>query len=186
MKIIAGRWKSRKLDFPKTHDVRPMMDKVRESVFGTLGEKVQEAQVLDLYAGSGSLGMEALSRGAKQVLFVENNPLSLESIDKNRHTFQVLHQTQVWPLDVNSALKKLAKEPQSWDLLFIDPPYNQGLIKKTLMATAHFDILRPLGWVVVGHSRHESADEISPLKLLKTNKFGGSRISFFIRLPTTE
>jgi 16S rRNA (guanine(966)-N(2))-methyltransferase RsmD len=184
MRIIAGRWKRRTLDFPKIHAVRPMMDKVRESVFGTLGDVVVDARVVDLFAGSGSLGMEALSRGAKEVIFVENFEMSLASIERNRHAFGVESCTQVWAKTAEKALQELGARPQSWDVIFIDPPYNQGLIKKTLMDLARFDILRPLGWAVVGHSGHENADEVSPLKLLKINKFGESRISYFIRIPT--
>lgn len=184
MRIIAGQYKGRKLFFPRTPDVRPAMDKVRESIFNVLGEVVQNAEVLDLFAGSGSLGFEALSRGARHVTFVDTNREALRSIKKNAELLSCQGQVTLLAKSVETALsviKKSGNTSTQFDLIFIDPPYDKGFLRKTLSQVIEFDILRPFGWLIMEHSKSESGQEIGEYKKVKVSKFGATHLTFLFR-----
>ncbi len=180
MRIIAGRFKSRRLARPHWHGVRPMMDRVKESLFGHLGAKVEGSRVLDLFAGSGSLGLEALSRGARSCVFVEESPAALAVLRRNVQTLAVGAQAKMVRGEVLRALARLARQGGAYDLIFSDPPYNKGLVKKTLLALDASDILRPDSWVVVGHARQEPPEEaLQALVFEETRFYGQACLSFF-------
>ena len=181
MRIISGKYKGRIISFPMTKAVRPMMDRVRESLFSTIGEVVESADVLDLFAGSGSIGFEALSRGAQSAVFVEQLKDSIVSLRKNKQILGVQPNVTIMDSSVDRAIKTLSKKGQKFSLIFMDPPYNKGLIKKTLKHIVQFDILRGSGWLVIGHSQYELVPEENSLNLLKTKKFGESLFTILIR-----
>ena len=122
MRIIAGALKGRVLS-PVQGRTRPTAAKVREAIFNILGAAVAEARVLDLFAGTGALGIEALSRGAAAAVFVEDHPEALKGLRRNLETLGLLERSQVLPLPVAAALRKLSARGAPFGLVFLDPPY---------------------------------------------------------------
>lgn len=184
MRIIAGEFKSRRLEFVKTPDLRPTMDRVKESLFNVLGGTVENEQVLDLFAGSGSLGLEALSRGAKKAVFVDSSPIAQKLLAKNLASLKIPPQkASVLTLPWEMALNFL-KRKDPFDLVLMDPPYTQPeLIQNVLSVLGEADILRPACRIVVEHThRYKIPEELlkGKFKLYKTLICGGTALSFLM------
>ncbi|MCQ2792391.1 MAG: 16S rRNA (guanine(966)-N(2))-methyltransferase RsmD [Bacilli bacterium] len=122
MRVVAGSFRHRELVWPKSQTIRPTKDMVREALFSALGQKVINSVVLDLFAGSGALAIEALSRGAKFAYFVDHDKLAIEAIKQNL-TNLAIKNAQVYLLDYQDALKKINEKI---DILFLDPPYQMN------------------------------------------------------------
>jgi len=179
MRIIAGVLKGRRLA-PVKGRIRPTAAKVREAVFSILGPAVLGARVLDLFAGTGALGIEALSRGAAAAVFVEDHPESLKVLRRNLTDLGLADRTTVWPLPVTAALKKLAGRGEPFGLAFLDPPYGGGAAA-ALNALASPHLLAPAARVVVEHSRRESLPEAcGVLTLLMTRRYGDTQVAFYL------
>jgi len=181
MRIIAGEFKGRSLSFPKSKDVRPAMDKVRQSIFNVLGDAVVNADVLDLFAGCGSLGFEALSRGANQSTFVDINIPALDSIHQNAVALGLKLKTKIISKAIDRALISLKNSGAKFNLIFIDPPYDKGYLRKTLSQIYDFDILRPFGWIIIEHSKREIPEESGEYRIVKQSKFGATHLTFLFR-----
>ncbi|OGW86284.1 MAG: 16S rRNA (guanine(966)-N(2))-methyltransferase RsmD [Omnitrophica bacterium RIFCSPHIGHO2_02_FULL_46_11] len=182
MRIIGGTLKRRKLRFPKTYATRPVTDRAKETIFNVLGTLCEGAIVLDLFAGSGSLGIEALSRGAKEVYFVDSARIAVSCIERNLGDLVLTRGAHVLQLTVPGAISNLKKQDKKFDLIFLDPPHNKGLIKKILNVLGHSDILNSFGTIVVGHSNHEGLPEhLEKLRCQRSIKLGQTFISFLER-----
>ncbi len=181
MRVIGGKFKSRRLLFPKTKLIRPATDRLKETIFNTLGQDLSGLRVLDAYAGTGSLGIEALSRGAEHVTFVDHSPLAIRYIHDNLENLGLNFQAQVLKMDALKAISYLKKRQESYDVMFIDPPYNQGLVKKTLLWIDRFDILHTHGKIVIEHARQEDLPSVKGLLLDRTNRYGITCLSFLYR-----
>ena len=141
MRIIGGEYRSRQIMMPKGVEIRPTQDKVRQAVFNILGD-VNGKVVLELFAGSGAFGIEALSRGAKSVTFVDNNFSCIQTIKSNLESLDIPH--SVYDLiraDAINVLARLGKQEEKFDIVFLDPPYYKGLAKKCLINIDNYDIL---------------------------------------------
>ncbi len=181
MRIIAGVLRGRRLATVKGR-LRPTSDKVREAIFNILGPAVAEAEVLDLFAGTGALGLEALSRGAKAAVFVEEHPASLSVLRRNVESLGLGAKVEVLPLPVKAGLKKLARRKATFDLVFLDPPYGSGLAEATLRDLAAARILSPSARVVAEHSRRETLPEkVDVLALTELRHYGDTRVAFYVR-----
>ncbi len=123
LRIIAGEFRHRKIQTPDVGTTRPTTDKVREALMSALGEGIRNANVLDLFAGSGALGLEALSRGACKAVFCDFNGIALQAIRRNIAMLNVEDRTEVIGGHYESVLKKLRAEGEKFDLIFLDPPY---------------------------------------------------------------
>ncbi len=132
MRIISGDSKGRKLAGPKTQSIRPTSDRVKESIFNILQHDVEERAVLDLFAGTGSLGIEALSRGAKRAFFVEKGRQAVALIQRNLAACGFSAEAEIFPKEVHRALGILMGREEIFDLILMDPPYQKGLIENTL------------------------------------------------------
>ncbi|MDP2504691.1 MULTISPECIES: 16S rRNA (guanine(966)-N(2))-methyltransferase RsmD [unclassified Oceanobacter] len=130
LRIIGGEWRSRRLRFVAVDGLRPTMDRVRETIFNWLQFDVEGARVLDAFAGSGALGIEALSRGAREVVFLEKHPKVALQIKDNLSVLNALN-AQVWAGD---ALAWLQQNPQPFDLVFLDPPFGKQLLQPAIDA----------------------------------------------------
>ncbi len=180
MRIIAGSLKGRRLA-PVKGLIRPTGAKVREAVFAILGEAVAEARVLDLFAGTGALGIEALSRGAKNAVFVEDHPESLKVLRRNLESLGLQGKTRVLPLAVLHALKKLALQGQKYDLAFLDPPYGGEKALAALQALAAAAIMTPAAWVVAEHSRRDQLPETAgSLERRELRRYGDTQVAFYL------
>lgn len=182
MRIISGQLRSRRLVFPRTRKTRPMTDRAKETIFNILGESVVQASVLDLFAGSGSLGLEALSRGASDVTFVDKGPWALRSIRENLKRLGLQKKAFLSGRGVFPALKIFEREGRKFSLVFLDPPYNKGLVKKILLRLDPSDIVTPLTQLVLHRSRQEKLPEdLEKLHLLREKQMGQSCLSFLSR-----
>ncbi len=190
MRIITGIAKGTRLKAPKGLDVRPTADRVKESIFNILvnldlpgaEDAVDGAQVLDLFAGTGNLGLEALSRGAEHTLFIDHSLLSLAVIKDNIYNAKLNAMAEVWRGDSVKALDKLSQLGRTFRLVFVDPPYNQGLVNTVLIKLDTTSIVEYGGLIVVEHSKHEPlATEWQHLKLIRTERYGETFVTFLMR-----
>lgn len=186
MRVIAGRLGGRKLVAPPGDATRPTADRVREALFSVLAD-IEGATVLDLFAGTGALGIEAVSRGAMHATFVESGRPALRALRQNLHTLGIEATTTVLPIPVERALKSAPWPPESFDLVFVDPPYVLvrngrfsdvvGVAMDRGLATA----LRPGGHAIVEHGSDERAPEVSGITLEQTRIYGDTALSFYLR-----
>lgn len=180
MRILAGRAKGRKLTTIKTKETRPTRNSVKESIFGMIQGHVQGSTVLDLFAGTGNLGLEALSQGAKKAIFVEKERTLLRALMRNRDLCGFQDEAKIMPLDVEVALKALMRRGEKVDLVFIDPPYGRGYVDKTLRFINAHDMVNDGGMVVVEHgSREDPSPQWKRLSLEKQKRHGDTVISIF-------
>ena len=152
--------------------MRPTTDRVKEAIFSTLIHDVKDAKVLDLFAGSGSLGIEAISRGASHVTFVEKSKECVEIIGRNIKTLSVQEQSIIIKSDVRTYLDRCKT---TFDLIFMDPPYHKDLASQ--LAPHVYNLLNIGGILVVEHSIREEV----PMALWKSKRYGDTAISYFIR-----
>lgn len=137
------------------------------------------ARVLDLFAGSGSLGLEALSRGAKEVTFVERGPWAIKTIRENLKALHLESRARIIRSDALRALPSLEKKEGKFDLIFLDPPYNKGLVKNLLIRLDRSDIVTPLTRLIVHRSRQENLpDGLERLVAFRDQRFGQACLSF--------
>lgn len=179
MRIIAGELRSRKLAFPRSKKTRPMTDRAKETLFNILGDTVQGARVLDLFAGSGSLGLEALSRGAERVVFVERGAWAHRSLLDNVKSLGLEKRASLIRQDIFRALKDLSRRGETFSLIFLDPPYNKGLVKKILNLLDRSAIVTPLTQLIVHRSRQEKLPEtFERLRVIREKPIGQACLSF--------
>lgn len=177
MKIIGGKYRGRNFYLPE--GVRATQNIVRKALFDILGQDMEGLDFLDIFAGSGAVGLEAVSRGAKRTTFVEREPKCVQAIEEN---FKIL-QTDAYELiaaDAFAAIKQLARQKRMFDIIFMDPPYHLDLAKKALKTLKGYDILHPNCIVIV---QHEKTDKLppacDPVRLFREEKYGGSVLSFY-------
>ena len=165
---------------PKNYDVRPTADRVKESLFNIIGSKVVDAAVLDLFAGSGNLGLESWSRGARFVQFVDNNRTSLKLTGSNIQKCLAQADCKVLKHDAEAAVDLFYKQGQRFDLMFVDPPYNKGLVQKILGKLADSPILTEDGWLVAEHSMHDDITAAVPegFVIFRRQQYGETVLSF--------
>ncbi len=184
MRIISGTSKGRRLATPKSQAIRPTSDRVKESIFNILGEEVEGKVVLDLFAGTGNLGIEALSRGAKKALFVEKGRQALRLIQRNLSQFGMKERSEILPKDVSRAIGILKQRGESFDLILMDPPYEKGLIQKTLMKLHSHRIYHEDSILVIEHDRREPIPEmVEGWTLIRQRGIGDTVISFLTPSP---
>ncbi|MCP4606803.1 MAG: 16S rRNA (guanine(966)-N(2))-methyltransferase RsmD [Proteobacteria bacterium] len=177
MRIVAGQAKGRKLLVPKGSDVRPTADRVREALFSSLGSRILNVRVLDLFAGTGALGLEALSRGAASAVFVEKNASVRVVLERNIVELGFESKTRVVPQDALSALRVLEKKVETFDIIFLDPPY-RGKLLTTALSAIGISKLLVRGTIIV--AEHPSGCEPSlpkSLRIVATRSYGGTDLS---------
>ena len=145
VRIIGGTLGGRKIHFQPVEGLRPTLDRVRETLFNWLMFKIRGAVCLDVFAGSGVLGFEALSRGALNVNFVEHNHAAILELKRNQKNLNLENQSQIIESSALSILSKTS--PQSYDLIFLDPPFQQNLLQESLQMIASSGLLKPNGMV---------------------------------------
>lgn len=158
--------------------IRPTQGLVRKALFDILGD-IEGASFLELFAGSGAVGFEALSRGAQDLTLIEYNRDCLLAIRKNIESLK-LKACDLYPKEAAEAVKSLAKDRRKFDIIFLDPPYYLDLAKKTLQTLSAYDILAPNGFLVVQHFKKDILPgEIGSLAVFKQAKYGDTVLSFY-------
>ena len=171
MRIISGLKRGLKLKSLEGSDTRPTLDNVKEAIFSMLFDSVRDAKVLDLFAGSGALGLEALSRGAKEAVFVDANPKACSIIKANIESAKMENASAIVRSDAMEYLKKAKAEKQKFDLIFLDPPYSNGLLDEALSLIEEYGILEKDGLIVCEFDSTEKPD-IKSFNLVKDKKYG--------------
>lgn len=162
---------------------RPTSDRVREAVFDILGGDVGGKEVLDLFAGSGAMGIEALSRGARRALFVEKDSKCCGVIRENLRACRLIERAKVYQMDAFRFLA-MRKGEGPFDLIFVDPPYARGMAKKILLALGRGNWLHQGGKIVLEHSKREALpSEPAGLLLVDLRRYGDTRISIYVSRP---
>ncbi len=179
IRITTGIYKGRKIVMPL--GIRPTQNITRKAIFDILGD-VEGLSFLELFAGSGAVGIEAASRGVREATFIENNSLVLKVLEENLSL--MLHtKYYILPLDALAAIKRLADDNRRFDIIFFDPPYRKdegSLAKKTLQTLSAYDILSPAGLIIGQHPKKESLPEqVGVLSLLKLATYGNTSLSFY-------
>jgi 16S rRNA (guanine966-N2)-methyltransferase len=181
LRVISGRLKGKKLFALKGLSLRPTSDRVKEAIFDLLQKFPPGERVLDLFAGTGALGIEALSRGAKRAVFVEESSRSGDILRRNIEACHLDDQAEVLLREVAAGLKVLEERQGVFDVIFLDPPYGKGLACRTLQALARSSLLSPDALIVAEHSPHEDLASIPSLERIDWRKYGGTEVSFFRR-----
>jgi 16S rRNA (guanine966-N2)-methyltransferase len=185
MRVIAGLYRGRTLDGPRWAGLRPTSDKLRETLFNVLGATVRSTRVLDAYAGTGALGIEALSRGAAFVVFVERDPRALALIAANLRRCGVSEGYAM--IRAASELRRRAGDWPAFDLILIDPPYDERDLGAAVAGFSPW--LAPAGLLVLEHARRRPAPAaVADLALVRTVESGDSALAFFrrSRAPSNE
>jgi len=164
MRVIAGKYKGRKLYSPEDSSVRPTSDRAKEAVFSILTNKLYGARVLDLFAGSGGLGIEALSRGASYCLFADASRRSLDLVRRNLQHCKVEEKTAVAAGDYQRTLGSLGRRigeglEEPFDIIFLDPPYDAGYLEEAIRGIAEGGLLADGGVIVAEHRKQTSLPE---------------------------
>jgi 16S rRNA (guanine966-N2)-methyltransferase len=179
MRIISGTAKGRKLVTPRDRSLRPTSDRVKESIFNILQNKLEGKVVLDLFAGTGNLGIEALSRGAKKTIFVEKGRQALRLIQRNLNQFGLKERSEIFSKDANRAIGILKEKGESFDLILMDPPYEKGLIQKTITKLNSHQIFHKDSILVIEHNRREPLPRnMNGWNLIRQRRIGETVISF--------
>ncbi|MBU2549857.1 MAG: 16S rRNA (guanine(966)-N(2))-methyltransferase RsmD [Proteobacteria bacterium] len=180
MRIVGGKFGGRRIWAPKGSDVRPTADRVKESVFGVLADLVEEARVLDLFAGSGALGLEAMSRGALEVIFVDRQPGALETIRRNVEALGLQERARLLKIDLIRGPGRLRGEAP-FDLVFLDPPYGRGLEVRTLNMIARLELAAAEAVAVVEQPAAEGLEGLDPSwRLLERRAYGQTAVAFLL------
>lgn len=179
MRIIGGTLKRRKLSTLRGLGVRPTTDYLRESIFNILAGCVEGAVVLDLFAGTGSLGIEALSRGASSAVFIDKAPQAIKALLRNISAFSLEKRCTVVRRDILRGLSFLESTGHGFDLVFVDPPYDHGLVKPTLHLLDRAECMAEGGLVVVEHSLVETLPEkVGGFRRIDQRQHGKTLVSF--------
>lgn len=188
MRVIAGEHKGRRIQAVPGKETRPTTDKVKESLFNRIGPFFEGGQALDLFAGSGNLGIEALSRGLDHVVFVDQQKQAIQTIHNNLETLQLTSHAEVYRNDAFRALKALHKRALTFDYIFLDPPYYKGLYQKLLKQIAELNIAHEGTLLILEHDTGLTLpDVISGFEKDRSEKYGGSTaITLYKRKDGTD
>ncbi len=179
MRIAGGIAKGRKLPAPKG-DYRPTSAKVREALFDILRPRIMGAHFVDLYAGSGAIGIEALSEGAEDVTFVESDPSRADAIRQNLKLIPFSGGHRVVKRNTHAFLKEAEKDGESFDIVFLDPPYHTDELDRTIKSLAEIDILKSGGIIVAEHSVKKAMPEtIGSARFLRSYRYGDTVLSLY-------
>lgn len=187
MRIAGGRLKNHKLSSPKGRLTRPTVEKLRQAVFNICQHDIHDAKFLDIFAGSGAMGIEALSRGAAHATFIENSRAALQTIRENLTRLNLMSQATILPGDALKMLNKLSLNNHSFDLIYADPPYgekvkgnHQSYLDATLCFLDSSCLLKTTGTLFFEESILPSI-ELVHLALSKTRKVGNTHLFEYVR-----
>ncbi|WP_087973035.1 16S rRNA (guanine(966)-N(2))-methyltransferase RsmD [Oceanobacillus rekensis] len=175
MRVIAGNLKGRQLKAVSGSTTRPTTDKVKESVFQVMGPFFNGGNVLDLFAGSGSLGIEALSRGMEYGVFVDKHPKAIHTIKENLKSVQLDQRSEVFRAEAHRALKAAAKRELKFDLILLDPPYGMVDYEEILSDIVKLELIKSGGTIYCEHNFTEKMpSKLDNLKAVKKDRYGGT------------
>ncbi|HEY6365921.1 MAG TPA: 16S rRNA (guanine(966)-N(2))-methyltransferase RsmD [Candidatus Binatia bacterium] len=180
MRVIGGNARGRRLKVPRGKALRPTAARVKEALFNILPHDLSGTRVLELFAGTGNLTIEALSRGAAEAILVDSSVESGRTIRENLHRLLLAERTKVWITPVARALRLLARRGETFDMIFLDPPYEHKWIGATLKIIGEEKLLRESGVLIAEHSIREKVEpRYGSLALRDQRRYGSTLLSFF-------
>ncbi len=180
MRVISGFLKGRNIKGYNIDGTRPTMDSVKESLFAMIQESIKDSICLDLFAGSGSLGIEAISNGASLAYFVDNNRIAYNTIKENINIFKIESKSKVMLSDYKKALQYFKDENIKFNLIFLDPPYKEHLIEYVLEFIDNNGLLHDNGQVICEFQDEELNDIYGNLFLYKERKYGDKKVKIYM------
>ena len=180
LRIIAGKARGRKLLSPATMETRPTLDRVKESMFSMIQGYIVDSIVIDVFAGTGSLGLESASRGAKEVYLVDKSPVTFPLLKQNVENLKFEDFCTPLNMDSYEALRMLAKREKKFDLIFIDPPYCKEMIPEAIKIVKENNLLQQDGLIV---TKIDTVEEIyegyEDIELTRSKKYGNTTVCFY-------
>lgn len=174
MRVISGKYKGKKIEGFNIDGTRPTMDRVKESLFGSIQNYVKDAVCLDLFAGSGSLGIEALSNGAKSCYFVDNGSVAFKTLEQNLKWIE--EETYTYKIDYQKALQTFHEKNITFDIIFLDPPYALNLISDALTKIQEYNLLKEEGIIIC---EYETEKIETNFICTKNKKYGSTYIEIY-------
>ncbi len=184
MRVISGFLKGKKLKGYNLQNTRPTMAKVKESIFAIIQNDIKDSICLDLFAGSGALGIEAISNGAKLVYFVDNNKDAIKIIKDNIDTLKLNNQSIIIFNDYKKALQQFKDNNVKFDLIFLDPPYEKELIEMILDYINHNQLLLESGQVICELQTGQLHGSYGDLKCIKEKKYSDKKVIIYKKVST--
>lgn len=181
MKIISGKYKGRVLEGFDIAGTRPTMDRVKESLFAMIQSYLEDATVLDLFAGSGNLGIEALSEGAQEIYLVDKNKKACQVIKRNINKIGI-EASDIFCGDYKSALKKYQEQSIKFDIIFLDPPYQTDLVKKSMEVIEKYELLSKNGIIVAESNTLDKIIYSDKLEIVKSKKYGDKVVAILKKI----
>ena len=178
MRVIAGKARGMKLNTIEGLSTRPTIDRMKETLFNIIAFDLPDARVLDLFSGSGGIGIEALSRGAKEAVFVESNDACARVIKENLLHTKLDKQATLLQMDVEEALRKLGNEGTCFDVIFMDPPYAAGLAEVSLNGILEHVLLAAEGFVIVEHGAKTPLLPLEGLRIFRQKEYKTTTLTF--------
>ena len=180
MRVISGTFRGRRLKGPKGQELRPTGDRLKETLFNILAPRISGAVMLDVFSGTGAIGIEAISRGASRVLFIEKNPAAVELIRGNLHACGVEGGCEIIQEDAFKCLRSLARKGFHADIIFLDPPYDWLPYQDLLKLAVRPEILSKDGAAVIEHLRKAALPDTGDgYHRFRTVRHGDSCLSFY-------
>jgi 16S rRNA (guanine966-N2)-methyltransferase len=180
MRIVAGEFRGRRLHVPKGEQIRPTTDRVREAIFSMIAPHIAEARVLDLFAGTGAMGLEALSRGAATAVFVDQRTEAVRLIGSNIEMCGVRERVRIVQGPVERAIRRLAEAGGGYDLIFMDPPYGMGYVERTLPHLGAIAVEDAL-LVAEHHVKDILPDRVGEWVRSRERRYGDTVVTFYLR-----
>lgn len=159
MRITAGEFKNRRIKSREGHDTRPTLERIKEAIYSIIGEKILDSKFLDLYSGTGNMALEALSRGAKKAIMIEQDTEALRIIIENINNIGIENRCRAYKNDVHRAIEILGRKNEKFNVIFLDPPYKENISTKTIKGIDINELLEKDGIIISEHSIYEKMDD---------------------------
>tara|TARA_B100000282_G_scaffold287907_1_gene255949 strand:- start:897 stop:1457 length:561 start_codon:yes stop_codon:yes gene_type:complete len=184
MRIISGKFKGKKLFLPRDKNTRPLKDLVKVSIFNLLehskkiNKKLEDSSILDLFSGSGSFGIECLSRGAKNVCFFENYIEAIKILEKNLSLFKNEKKFEIFKINCIEFFNSNQKVDKKFDIIFLDPPYKEKRINELIEKIIEIKILTPGGIIIIHRHKKDKIEITDKIKIFDVRNYGLSKVYF--------
>lgn len=180
LRIISGTAKGRKIKCPSGKSIRPTSDMVKEALFNIIGADICDSRFLDLFSGTGNIGIEALSRGARICYFVEKVYNNIKYINENIRLLDSIDNAKVLHMDASDALCYFKKNNIKFDIIYMDPPYYKNLFAEPLNKISEYKLLDSKGYIIVEHHKKDILNEkYGNLQKIRVQKYGETRLTFY-------
>ena len=182
MRVISGKCRGTKLIAPEGSNTRPTIDRIKETLFNMISFDIPGCLFLDLFSGSGGIGIEALRRGAKQAVMLEHHQEALACIHKNLEKTRLQDDARVYNIDIYTALQKLKQNNEKFDVIFMDPPYQMEGIPKIFECIKQYELLSETGYVILERATTNKSLNFEGYVLIKEKTYKTTTLSFFERI----